>query len=58
MRFLIFAVTAVLVAAIRHRTWRVRPYVGRHWAPGQNLDRLWTRRLAELAARRRAMGWA
>jgi hypothetical protein len=56
--FLVVAALAVVRLAVQHRTWRPRPYVGRHWAPGQNLDRLWTRRLAELAARRRGMGWA
>lgn len=57
MRFLIFAVTAVLVTAVRHRTWRARPYVGRH-SYDAIADGLWQSGLAELAARRRAMGWS
>lgn len=57
MRFLIFAVAAVLVLAVRHRTWRARPYVGRH-SYDAIMDGLWQTGLAELAARRRAMGWA
>lgn len=40
MRFLIFAVTAVLVAAVRHRAWRARPYVGRH-SYDAIMDKLW-----------------
>lgn len=57
MRFLLAALLAVLVAAVRHRTWRPRPYVGRH-SYDAIMDKLWQTGLAELAARRRAMGWA
>lgn len=64
MRFLFWATLSVLVAAGRRRVRRA-PYAPRHaavYVPRHSyelsLDRLWTQRLAQIAARRRAAGWA
>lgn len=58
MRFLVFAVLAVLVAASRRRGGLpIFPYRPRHDYEA-TLDQLWSSGIAQLAARRREMGWA